>query len=40
MDREGEEHTEDVDIYASPSGVIVPVFKGQVIRVAVQLLLR
>ena len=37
LDREGKEHTEDVDVYATPSGALVLVLKGQVGVIAGQL---
>jgi len=40
LDREGEEHTDDVDSHAFPSSAIVLVLKVQVFVVPGQLLLR
>ena len=38
LDREGEEHTHHVDIYAFSSAAIVPILKVQIMVVAGQLL--
>jgi len=40
LDREGKEHTEDVDSYATPSGAIVLVLKVQAGVFAGQLFVR